>query len=39
MTNWVYGTIAIVLVWFFIIDDEDDDHDGGKMIPAYQRSE
>ena len=38
MTDLIYFLTFALLVWF-ILRDEDDDEGGGKMIPAYQRTE
>ena len=40
MINVVYTLIALsMIVFWFSLNEDDDDMDGGKMIPAYQRSE
>ena len=37
MINWIYALIAVLLI-LALIEDEDDDQGGGKMIPAYQKT-
>ena len=40
MIELLYGLAFALIVYLIITDvDDDDDHDGGKLVPAYQRAE
>jgi len=35
-----YATITFIIILLFFVEfDDDDDQDGGKLIPAYQRTD
>ena len=37
--NWIYLAIAVVMVILWFSNEDDDDLGGGKLMPAYQRTD